>query len=280
VRRAATFAAVAMALCGCANLGIGEPDCTPSERSISSATIMTVQAVPTAKYTPCLDELRLGWDAVQWFAENGRAGIEIFHSFEPFLNVAVTASCDVSSADEVESGYPDIQRYEDVASQPPEIRITIVPAGEGPLLRSRLHVEALAGTEIEDRPVVFTIDDRIDQPIRARANLALLEDQYVWIIDELDAEEGTLELRSNDPAVAARGITPEEALDLIGDNAPEVFYRGSWYFTFEGGCITYEFDARGSVAESVAEDADDAIGFYPAAELREEARRGGYVIEG
>jgi hypothetical protein len=271
---------LAVATAACGNLGIGEADCTPHEQGVSSANVMTVQAVPSAKYTPCLDELRLGWDEVQWFAEDGRAGIEIFHSFEPFLKVTVTESCDVSDADRVESGYPDIDRYEDVESQAAEIGITIVPAAEGPLLRARLHVDDLARTEIDDRPVVFTIDDRIDRPIRARVNLALLENQVVWIIDELDAEEGTVEVRGDDPLLSASGLTPRQALDLIEESAPGVFYRGSWFFIFEGGCITYEFNATGNVAETVAEDADDALGFYPAFELREMARRDGYDVGG
>ena len=265
MKRAIVVAVLASTLTGCNNLGLGEADCTPPERSVSAATVLNVQAVPSAKYTPCLDELRLGWDEVQWFFQNGSAGMEIIHSFEPFLKVTVTESCDVSGADHVES-------------QPPDVRITIVPAGEGPLLRARLHVDDLTGTEIEDRKVTFTIDERIEEPIRARANLALLRDEYVWIIDELDAEEGTLELRSEGPALAARGVTPEEALELIGENLPDVFYRGDWYFTFEGGCITYAFDAAGTVAETVADDADDAIGFFPADELRELARREGYDV--
>jgi hypothetical protein len=95
----------------------------------------------------------------------------------------------------------------------------------------------------------------------------------VWIIDELDAEEGTVELRSNDPTIVGRGIPAEEALNLIEDRIPELFYRGNWYFTFEGGCITYEFDAKGTLAETVAADADDALGFYPAFELRKSAPR-------
>lgn len=62
---------------GCStNLGLGEPDCSPPAEDVSSSNVMTVQAVPTAKYTPCLQELRLGWDSVEWFAENGRAGID------------------------------------------------------------------------------------------------------------------------------------------------------------------------------------------------------------
>lgn len=279
-RTIALVALLAGAAAGCGGLGLGEADCTPPSQGATSANIMMVQAVPSARYTPCVDELRLGWDEVQWFAEDGQAGLQIFHTFDRFLKVTVTESCDVSDAEPVESGHPDILRFEDIESQPAEVGITIVPSGDGPLLRARLFVSDLAGAEIDDRPVKFTIDERIDRPIRSRVNLALLEDEVVWIIDELDAEEGTVEVRGEEPDVAARGLTPQQALDLIAQNRPAVFYRGTWYFTFEGGCITYEFNARDSVAESVADDAADALDFYPAWELREMARRDGYDVGG
>ena len=271
--------ALALAVSACSNLGLGEADCLSPQRDISSSNVMNVQAVPTAKYTPCLNELRLGWDSVEWFAEDGRAGIEIRRSGDPFLTATVTESCDLSDATPAESGHRDIERYEAVEFQATDIEIAIVPLGLSQLVGSRLLVDRLAGVEIEGRPVRFTIDDNIFQSVSFRVDLALLRNQYVWIIDELDTEEGTVELRSNDPDVAGHGIQPEEALDLIEDFVPEVFYHGSWYFDFEGGCITYEFDAKGILAETVAADADDALGFYPAFELRQMARDLGYDID-
>ena len=97
-------------------------------------------------------------------------------------------------------------------------------------------------------------------------------------IDEVDAEEGTVELRSNISAATGHDLDPQQALNLIKDAVPEVFYRGSWYFTFEGGCITYNFDAEGTLAETVAEDAEGAVGFYPALELRQFAADEGFDI--
>jgi hypothetical protein len=117
----------------------------------------------------------------------------------------------------------------------------------------------------------------VSQQVGPRVNFALLRSEYVWIVSELDAEEGTVELRSNDPGLTGlgRGVSTAEALDLMEDSVPDVFYRGSWYFTFEGGCITYEFNAKGRLAETVAADAEDALGFYPASLVVEGARREG-----
>jgi hypothetical protein len=239
---------------------------------------MTVQAVPTAKYTPCLNELRLGWDSVDWFAEEGRAGIEIAKNFDPFLTATVTESCDVSNAVAVDSGNPDIQRFEDIESQQAEIEIAIVPSGEQPLAAARRLVENLDGIQIDDRPVTYRIDSGIDESVGSRVELALARGEFVFIIEELDVEEGTVQLRSDVASASGHGLGPDEALDLIEEAAPGVFYRGSWYFTFEGGCITYEFDASGILAETVAADAEDAIGFYPAFELRRFAREAGFDI--
>lgn len=270
-----TLAAMTLAVGGCSNLGLGQASCLPPERGISSANILTIQSVPDAKYTPCIDELRLGWDTVEWYAEEGKAGIRITRSISPFLTVEVTPSCDVSGATKVDSGFPDIERYEDIESQGSEIGITIIPSADRPLLSSQLLVERLEGTEVDDRPVVFTIDENVDQQVGPRVNFALLHNQFVWIVSELDAEEGTVEVRGHDSEVAAHGVSIAEALDIVEDSVPDVLYRGNWYFTFEGGCITYDFNAKGRLAETVAADAEDAFGFYPASLVVEEAQRQG-----
>ncbi len=270
-----TLVFLTLAVSGCSNLGLGKAECSPPERGISPANIMTIQAVPTAKYTPCFNELPLGWDSLEWFAEDGRAGIKITRSISPFLTATVTPSCDVSEATKVESGFPDIERYEAIEWQATEIGITIIPSADRPLLSARLLVEGLEGTEIDDRPVIFTIDDNVEHQVGPRVNQALLTNQYVWVVSELDAEEGTVELRSNDPGLTGRGVSTTEALDLIENSVPDVFYRGNWYFTFDGGCITYEFNAKGRLAKTVAADAEDAVGFYPASVVVEGARREG-----
>ncbi len=266
---------LALAAGGCSSLGLGEASCLPPERGVSAANVLTIQAVPTAEYTPCLDELPLGWDSVEWYAEDGRAGFKITRSISPFLTVEVTESCDVSGAIRVDSGSPEIERYEAIESQGTEIGITIVPSALRPLLSSRLLVESLEGTEVNDRPVIFTIEEDLDRQVGERVDEALFSNDYVWVIGELGAEEATIEMRSNDPGAIARGVSSTVALELIGGSVPNVLYRGDWYFVFDGGCITYEFNATGRLAETVAADAEEAIGFYPASLVMEEMKRQG-----
>ena len=110
--------AVAASSCSNSNLGLGEADCSSPAGDVSSSNVMTVQAVPTAKYTPCLIELRLGWDSVDWFAENGRAGIKITNDIDPFLTATVTETCDTSEAVAVASRlprHPTVRRHRDSA---------------------------------------------------------------------------------------------------------------------------------------------------------------------
>ena len=109
-------------------------------------------------------------------------------------------------------------------------------------------------------------------------NLARLRGDFVWIVDELDAEERTLEMRGGDPLTSGSGLSVDDALELIDDSIGDVFYRGQWHFIFEGGCITFDFDAKNRVAQTIADDAEAAIGFYPAYELREIADDMGFQI--
>ena len=272
------IAALTVTVSACSRLGLGEADCTPPERDVSSSNILAVQAVPTARYTPCLHEMKLGWDEVKWFARDGEAGIEIFESSSPFLKATVTPSCDIGDATAVPSTRPRIQRFEDVEYQPVEIGITIVPSGQAALKWARGLAVQLQNAALDDRPVELTIDEDEAASITSRVERALAAERYVWIVGELDAEEGTVELRSDDPETGGIRISPADALDLIEDDVPGLFYRGHWYFTFDGGCITYEFNASGTLAETVAADAEDALGFYPAFVLRQLAEDAGFDL--
>ena len=82
-RVALATAALTIVLGGCSNLGLDEIDCNPPERDVSSRKILTVQAVPTARYTPCIDDIQLGWDNIEWRARKGEAQIRITNGHKP-----------------------------------------------------------------------------------------------------------------------------------------------------------------------------------------------------
>lgn len=262
----------------CGRMGVGLPSCDTAPENPEVATILALQAVPTADYAPCLNSLKLGWDDVEYEVESGRMSIEIGREFSSFLDVSLTETCDIGDAIPVPSGMPDVARYEDIDEVGTEIRVTIIPTGDRPRIHSLMMAEDLEGVRVEDRPVLLTVDEDIDFSVRSRVNNALFTDDYVWIIDDLDMEEDTLELRRTADGEGARGLSVDQALHRIEEITPEVRYQGKWYLVFKGGCITYDFDAKGTVAATVAQDAAEAIGLYPNAELREEGRRNGYEL--
>ena len=275
------FLAVVVALlaAACSNsIGLGLPACDRPPTDPSGATVLVAQAVPRAVYAPCINSLKLGWDEVELKVQSGRASLEIGREFSSFLEVSLTETCDVSSATPVPSSLEGANRYEDLRIVRQEIPVRLIPTGERPRLHALMLVEQLNGTRLDDRPVVFSVDENIDFEVRTRVNDALFDDQYVWIINDLDVEEGTLEMRLTADGEGARGMTVDAALERLEDLAPDVAYKGRWYFVFEGGCITYDFDAEGTVAATLGQDASEAIGFYDNAALIEAGRRAGYRL--
>lgn len=270
-------ASLAASSCG-SQPGLGLPACDTPVDNPTPVTVLLAQAVPTADYAPCINSVKLGWDEVDLMVESGRATLEIGREFSRFLDVSLTKSCDVEGAIPVASGLDGIDRYEDIRQVSSEIRLTIIPSGERPRIHALGMAEALATVRIDNRPLIISVDEDIDFEVRTRVNEALFTDDYVWIVNDLDVEEGTLEMRRTADTEGARGLTVSEALHRIEDITPEVSYVGRWYFVFDGGCITYDFDTHGTVAETVERDAEEAIGFYDNAALLEAGRRAGYEL--
>jgi hypothetical protein len=268
-----------VAASGCGNsIRLGLPACDTPVNNPSAATVLVAQAVPTAHYAPCINSVKLGWDEVELSAASGRAALEIGREFTEFLTVSLTETCDISGATPVAGGPEDITRYEDIYEVTADVRVTIIPTGERPRIHALLVAEDLAEIRVDNRPVIFTVDEEIDFEVRTRVNNALFTDDFVWIINDLDVEEGTLEMRRSADTEGARGLTVHQALERMEDTVPDVAYKGRWYFVFAGGCITYDFDASGTVAETVKQDASEAIGFYDNAALLEAGRRAGFQL--
>jgi len=268
--------AVVVSACG-SGLGLGAPACE-EVRSPTGAMILTAQAVPTARYGPCIDEMKLGWDAVDFGAEQGMAGFGISRGVSTFLNVVLTPACEPDTADEVPSGVDGVRRFEDVTSVESMVSITLVPSSDRSLIYAKSLIDDYSSDEINGRLVSFTIDDDMTQPIRARANRAALGGQIVVIVTDLDVEDRTVQLRTG-PGTGVQSLELDDALEEIEESIPEVSYRGEWVLAFEGGCITYHFDAGGRVAEGLADDVEQALGLYDLAALREGAARLGFPIE-
>jgi hypothetical protein len=268
----------ALLLTGCGRLGTGVPACDTPSTNPSSATVLTAQAVPEAAYAPCINAIPLGWDEVEFDVERGQMRLELGREFSSFLDVTLTPACDIGDAIEVPSEIDDIARYEAIDEISNEIRIAIIPNAERPRTHAIALMEQLLGGRVNERPLVFSLDEDFESSARSRVNRSLISNDYVWIIGDLDVDEGTLEMRATPEGEETRGLEVDEALDLIEDLTPDVRYQGQWFFVFEGGCITYDFDASGNVAASIADDVAAALGFYATAPLHAAAENAGYRL--
>jgi hypothetical protein len=267
-------------MAGCSRLGTGLPSCRIPASNPNAAMVLSLQAVPEAEYSPCVNALPLGWEEVDFEVESGLATLDFRRSLEPFLKVSLTPECDPGEAVEVPSGLPDVRRFEDIYQVTDAIAVTIIPDGERPRIYALSLAAEMEGTTVDDRPVSFTVDEDTQYSVRSRVNRALFSDQFVWIIGDLDIDEKTLELRASPEGEGAHGIDIDEALERMADMSEEVQYRGEWYLVFDGGCITYKFDAEGTLAASIADDADATVGIYPNQELIKAARSAGFDVDG
>ena len=256
------IAAGAVLLASCSRLGVGDPECEPVVQNPTPAMVLSLQAVPTAKYAPCINSMQLGWDNLEFEAESGRASfsLTLANAMAPFFIATLTETCDIGNA--TPAPHPFVEKYESIHSVGSDIDVTIIPSAERPLIHARTVAEELAGVRVDGRRVLFTVDTDTTFAVRTRVNRALMTSQFVWIISELDVNENTLEMRSTPEGEGARGLSTSEAMRRIEELAPEVVYEGNWYFEFEGGCITYEFDGQDTVAETIADDVMTSIGFF------------------
>ena len=275
-RRVVLVSAIVVLAAGCGRLGTGLPGCGASPQEPSSATVLAVQALPEATYSPCLNSLELDWDEVEFSAERGTVRLEFERGTETFLEVELAATCDIGDATEVRSRRDDVKRYEDVYAVEDEIRLTIVPDGELPRTHALSLAAQLNGSVIEHRPLIMTVDVATDDPVRDRVDEALATSDFLWVIGDLDIDEGTLDMRSVSDGEWQRGIELDDALDEIEDSVEEIQYRGNWYLVFDGGCITYSFDVDGKLAVDIARQADAAIGLYRNGDLIDAARDAGF----
>ena len=109
---------VALVSAGCGRLGVGLPACDTVASDPTTASVLTLQAVPAADYAPCLNSLKLGWDEVDFEVERGLMTLEFGTKreleFRSFLEVRLTPSCDIGDAIAVPSGMDGIDRFDDI----------------------------------------------------------------------------------------------------------------------------------------------------------------------
>lgn len=258
-------------------LGRGVLECGPAGGNVSNTLILAAQSVPGSDYLPCVVGLKPGWEYQHLIAETGRMQftLDSDRMGEAFLVVTLVEACDPGTAEPLPTDPAlGVSRYQEVFETSVEIPVTIVPVAD----RHRDYAENVAfvfGQEVFDGRQVDTLVDDSTAAIADKISAAHGAGRHVVIIDDADIEEFTVGLRLVGEDERS-GVEREEALAEIGSEAGKARYRARWYDVFVGGCVLYEFDAKGSGTETVARDGMRALGLYPMEPLRQLARDVGY----
>ncbi len=278
-RTAILCCTLAIVAAGCGNLGRATAACTELGEDPPNSIVMEIQAVPTAEWGPCLNDLKVGWEYEHLEPESGAARfwLDSDRLGDRFLEVALLDSCEPTGIRAVTSPRPGIDVFVDEAAAPQPVSVTLVPVAERHQSYGADIGVSLSGTTLEGRDLRLEMDTSA-RTAPERVTAALERGHYVLVFDDLDVLNRTVELRIPAEPKMYPAISVEEALDEIEDRLTELRYRASWFHVFEGGCIVYEYDASGPETRTVVEDVQQAVGFFPLGELRRGAASQGIVI--
>ena len=271
-----TILATTLALSGCANLGAELPDCLESGAGLPGSIVLAAQAVPTARYGPCIGQLEPGWEANDLRAESGRAWLwlDSDRMGDRFLTVTLQQSCDVSSAVSADSGLDGIDLFLDLETPGAITTLVVVPVAERHLEYAIELVDQLRDAGLATRGW-----EAFGRPFSERIG-GVLESGYVaLIVDDADVEARTVAIRTPDtPRDEEPGVPLDQVTQRVGTPEGAEVYRGQWYFVFEGGCVVYDFNAEGPGSADLENVVGGALDFAPLEQLREIARRDGFDI--
>ena len=267
-----TAVAVLAGACN-STLGADDPECADVDE-VSNSIIMEAQSVPTAFYGPCIEELRVGWSIQPLRAQSGRSSFALDSDRigTGFLEVTLQAVCDVGAARETDSGVEDVRLHQSVEQAPSDVEFAVLPVAD----RHARYSEDFAFS-LRARGYTVVVMGA-DQTLGERMELATEEGRSALVVDDIDLENGTASLRVAGSRDEIPDVTLDEVLARFELSAEEESYRSTWFYTFEGGCITYEFDAEGPGAAALPEEIPAALGFFQLEALRDSARRAGFEI--
>ena len=283
-RRLIALLAVVLVASACGNnqLGRSVPACPADPdviTSFSGAIILEMQAVDTAEYVPCLNDLKAGWSYEDLVPDRGKSRFWLNSDRlgSHFLEVTLTDRCDVGAVARVAGGQnQDVSEFRDIELVGSTVTIVIVPVTGREADYARTIRGELEARQINDR-TVFVAFDTSDTPLAEKLESAARRDRPIIIVDEQDAKDGTATLKMPDEAESVRNLDLDDLFDRLEGRLPKPSFEGVWYRVFEGGCITYEFDASGPGVDRLAGDIEEALGLFPAAEVRRVLRAAGIL---
>lgn len=274
----ASLAAVLLVLAGCANENIGRefPRCDFDD-GITSEMILQAQAVPTARYGACLDDLPAGWSYVHQEAESGRARfwLDSDRLGDEFAAIILTDGCSPGPAVPILAPTGDIEAVAESSISVEPVRIRIVPVEPEQMDYAASVGVDLAGRHVRGRPLELSLDEH--GPAAERIDEAVGEGQFVLSLSNVDQASGTVGLHvPGEEDVRRQSL--EDALEDIEDEVAEPRYAGSWFFTFDGGCIEWRFDASGPEVAMLSSEIREAVGFVRLDLLRAGGESAGFLI--
>jgi hypothetical protein len=265
------MAVVALASCS-SELGRRVPWCD----DLNGTMMLSAQAVPGSAYIPCLNDLKPGWSYEHLEAEDGRSRFWLTSDRlgTRFLEVSLERSCSLGNTRQIPSDEPAAALFTEVERAEFYLPITIVPEGEAVANRTYALdlADILGETIVEGRQVRVRLDAGAD-PTQERIDRALAEERPVFVVGTREVEERTVELHYPRPGSSAgprveRGITLDDALHEIDEQLATPRYRATWLYLFDGGCVRYEFDAKGDGVAAIPGDAQEALGLLDLAVAR------------
>lgn len=271
------IASVSLVAAGCSStLGRTLPECDAG----SATMVLAVQSVPTSHYVSCIQGLKAGWDFEDLEARSGQSHylLDSDRMGQAFLRVENVEACEPGEATHEETDDRGVELWKDVDSEV-DAKIALVPAGPTPETSKRAVelIGELDGLVMKGRPVVL-MPSVTEGSTKERIDAAAADGAHVIAISIRDVEEGTLTVlpKGAETEISVDGV--DEALELFEDAETEAFYVGSWFYVFEGGCVTYTFDAEGHGVATIEDDVEIGLSLFDAEAFRQIARDAGYLL--
>jgi Anticodon binding domain len=283
MRRLATAVSILSLLaasCAAEDLGRELPMCGIDIDEVPTSAVLVLQAVPTAQYIPCMEELPVGWELGHVTAESGRAAfvVDSDQLGDRFLTVTVLESCDPGEAVRSQGTEAGTRFWVDVHEEVASVAVQVLPVAP----RHGSYAERVAASLSTNETHGLLVDAAAapsTEPMADRIEAGHAAGAVVLIVDDTDVYNGTVSLRHPDGSETI-GLRIEDVLDGIGRTAPDPAYRATWYYTFPGGCVVMDIDAEGRDAASVAEEITASIALRDVSGLREQVRQAGYQSVG
>jgi hypothetical protein len=121
----AVLAVLVPVLAGCSGESIaamgGLPQCTPRPGTVSAGVVVLAQAVPTARWLPCVRAIPVGWTFDELKPRDGSAAFSLSAGpdGQRALTVLLRPACDTGGGTEAPSEEPAMRRYDSAARVSP-----------------------------------------------------------------------------------------------------------------------------------------------------------------